>query len=65
MNVLRHYITNITFLKPLEIIENNDCFYIFELIADVNCYGNISYQKHFYLSESQYNSVIENGYYIS
>lgn len=65
MNILEHYISNIT-KHEIESGEYDGIkFTIHHLVADVNCYGNIEYQKEIDLTDDQYQSVMETGYFIA
>ena len=59
MNLLEHYVTNITYEE--EVICEWGSYY--KLIADVNCYG-LEKQKEFILLASDYKQVKEKGYYM-
>ncbi len=59
MNLLEHYVTNITKVEKIEC----DWGYYYKIIADVDCYG-MEKQKEFGLSQSDYNMVLEKGYYM-
>lgn len=60
MNILEHYVTNITSVKK----ETCEWGTIYKLKADVNCYGCIEKQKEFTLSQSDYDMVLKKGYYM-
>ena len=61
MNLLEHYVTNITHVKPIE--KNGMLF--FKVVCDVDCYGNKGIQKEVLLSEYDYEEVKSNGYYLA
>lgn len=61
MNLLEHYVTNITKVKKIE--GEFGCYY--KVVADVDCYGDIKKQKHFTLFEHQWKQVQEKGYYLA
>lgn len=61
MNVLEQYVTNIT-SENKRII---DGVIIYELVCDIECYGNVIEQKHIYLLENDYKMVKEKGYYLA
>ena len=48
MNLLEHYVTNITHEEPIE--KNGMLF--FKVVCDVDCYGNKEIQKEVLLSET-------------
>ena len=50
MNLLEHYVTNITHEEPIE--KNGMLF--FKVVCDVDCYGNKEIQKEVLLSEDDY-----------
>lgn len=56
MNLVEIYVTNI--IKHTEL---NGYHYI---IADFDCYGHKEYQKRECLTDGQYISVLQNGYYL-
>lgn len=57
MNLLEHYVTNITHEEPIE--KNGMLF--FRVVCDVDCYGNKEVQKEPYKGFDNYgsNGVIE------
>lgn len=61
MNVLEQYVTNIT-SESKRII---DGVIIYELVCDIECYGNVIEQEHIYLLENDYKMVKEKGYYLA
>lgn len=61
MNLLEHYVTNITHEEP---IENNGMLF-FKIICDVDCYGNKSIQTEVLLTKDDYAEVKSKGYYLA
>ena len=61
MNLLEHYVTNITHEEP---IENNGMLF-FNIVCDVDCYGNKAIQTEVLLTEDDYAEVKSKGYYFA
>ena len=61
MNLLEHYVTNITNEEPIE--KNGMLF--FKVVCDVDCCGNKEIQKEVFLSEDDYAEAKSNGYYLA
>ena len=61
MNLLGHYVTNITYEEPIE--KNGILF--FKVVCDVDCYGNKEIQKEVLLTEYDYAEVKSKGYYLA
>ena len=61
MNLLETWVYNITSVKRIEQGE----YALYKLKADIDCYGAKRKQVDITLSEKEYDSVIQNGYYIS
>ena len=61
MNILEHYVTNITSERVLYYLDTD----VYVLVADVICYGNIEKQKEIHLTSLEYNMVKEKGYYLA
>lgn len=61
MNLLEHYVTNITHEEPIE--KNGMLF--FRVVCDVDCYGNKEVQKEVLLTEDGYERVKNTGYYLA
>lgn len=61
MNLLEHYVTNITHEEP---IENNGMLF-FKIVCDVDCYGNKAIQTEVLLTEDDYAEVKSKGYYLA
>lgn len=61
MNLLEHYVTNITHEEPIE--KNGMLF--FRVVCDVDCYGNKEVQKEVLLTEDGYERVKIKGYYFA
>lgn len=61
MNLLETYVKNIIHEEKL-IDAGYSCY---RIIADTNCYGHEEYEKELFLSEYEYKSVKEFGYYMS
>ena len=61
MNLLEHYVTNITHEEPIE--KNGMVF--FRGVCDVDCYGNKEVQKEVLLTEDGYERVKRKGYYFA
>jgi hypothetical protein len=61
MNLLEHYVTNITHVEPIE--KNGMLF--FKVVCDVDCYGNKEIQKEVLLSEDDYAEAKSKGYYLA
>ena len=61
MNVVETYVSNIT--KAEKIKEKWGDYY--KLTADTNCYGGKDKQKIFTVSESEYELILEKGYYLT
>lgn len=61
MNLLEHYVTNITHVEPIE--KNGMLF--FRVVCDVDCYGNKEVQKEVLLTEDGYERVKSKGYYFA
>lgn len=61
MNLLEHYVTNIT--REHE----TDCqgIKMYELTCDINCYGVVKKQEHILLLEGDYKMIQEKGYYLA
>ena len=57
MNLLEHYVKNITHEEP---IENNGMLF-FKIICDVDCYGNKAIQTEVLLTEDDYAEVKSKG----
>lgn len=61
MNLLETWVYNITSVKR---IEQEKCV-LYKLKADIDCYGAKRKQVDITLSEKEYDSVMQKGYYIS
>lgn len=61
MNLLEHYVTNITHEEPIE--KNGMLF--FRVVCDVDCYGNKEVQKEVFLTGDGYERVKSKGYYFA
>ena len=61
MNLLEHYVKNIT---HEELIEKNGMLF-FKVICDVDCYGNKAIQTEVLLTEDDYAEVKRKGYYFA
>lgn len=61
MNLLEHYVTNITHEEPIE--KNGMLF--FRVVCDVDCYWNKEVQKEVLLTEDGYERVKSKGYYFA
>lgn len=61
MNLLEHYVTNITHEEP---IEYNGMLF-FKVVCDVDCYGIKEIQTEVLLSEDDYAEVKSKGYYFA
>lgn len=61
MNLLEHYITNITHEEQIE--KNGMLF--FKVVCDVDCYGNKEVQTEVLLSEDDYAEAKSKGYYLA
>lgn len=61
MNVLEQYVTNIIY-EQKHIV---DVTTLYEIICDIDCYGNIEKHKCIILSENDYKMVKEKGYYLA
>lgn len=61
MNVVETYVGNIT--KAEKIQEKWGDYY--KLIADTDCYGRKDKQKIFTVSKSDYEMILEKGYYFT
>ena len=61
MNLLEHYVKNIT---HEELIEKNGMLF-FKVICDVDCYGNKVIQTEVLLTEDDYAEVKSKGYYLA
>lgn len=61
MNLLEHYVTNITHEEPIE--KNGMLF--FRVVCDVDCYGNKEVHKEVLLTEDGYERVKSKGYYFA
>ena len=61
MNLLEHYVKNITHEEPIE--KNGMLF--FKVICDVDCYGNKVIQTEVLLTEDDYAEVKSKGYYFA
>ena len=61
MNLLEHYVKNIT---HEELIEKNGMLF-FKIICDVDCYGNKAIQTEVLLTEDDYAEVKSKGYYLA
>ena len=61
MNLLEHYVTNIT---HEERIEKNGMLF-FKVVCDVDCYGNKAIQTEVLLTEDDYAEVKSKGYYFA
>lgn len=64
MNLLEIYVTNITKHEVQESSYNGQTIRIHRLVADKDCYGAKQYQVEFKVGESEYQSILNNGYYI-
>lgn len=61
MNLLEHYVTNITHEEPIE--KNGMLF--FRVVCDFDCYGNKEVQKEVLLTEDGYERLKSKGYYFA
>lgn len=61
MNLLEHYVTNITYEEPIE--KNGMLF--FKVVCDVDFYGNKEVQTELLLTEDDYAEVKSKGYYLA
>lgn len=61
MNLLEHYVTNIT----REYETDFQGVKMHELICDIDCYGNVKKQEHILLLEEDYKMIQEKGYYLA
>lgn len=61
MNVLEQYVTNIIY-EQKHIVDGTT---LYEIICDIDCYGNIEKHKCIILSENDYKMVKERGYYLA
>jgi len=61
VNLVETWVTNITDVKVIP----TDYGTLFELIADTNCYGCKKNQWQFTVTESEYDSIKNNGYYLT
>lgn len=61
MNLLEHYVTNITHEEPME----KYGMLFFKVVCDVDCYGNKKIQTEVLLSEDDYAEVKSKGYYLT
>lgn len=61
MNLLEHYVTNITHEEP---IEKNGMLFV-RVVCDVDCYGNKEVQKEVFLTEDGYERLKSKGYYFA
>ena len=61
MNLLEHYVTNIT----REYETDFQGVKMRELICDIDCYGNVKKQEHILLLEEDYKMIQEKGYYLA
>ena len=60
MNVLQIFVTKI---HKAERVDTGRGFYVWELIADTNCWGRIERNKKIKASDDDYKHIIEKGYY--
>lgn len=60
MNLLEHYVTNITHVEPIK----KNGMLLFKVVCDVDCYGNKEIQKEVLLSEDDYAEAKSKGYYL-
>lgn len=61
MNLLEHYVTNIT----REHETDYQGVKMYEMTCDINCYGNVKKQEHILLLEEDYKMIQEKGYYLA
>lgn len=61
MNLLEHYVTNITHEEPVEMYGRT----FFRVVCDVNCYGNKEIQTEVLLTEDNYAKIKSKGYYLA
>lgn len=61
MNLLEHYVTNITHVESIE----KHGMLFFKVVCDVDCYGNKEIQKEVLLSEDDYAEAKSKGYYLA
>lgn len=64
MNILEIYVSNITSDTICEKVSDGHHVRYHKLIADKNCYGAKETQVEFCVSEQDYQSIMENGYYL-
>lgn len=57
--LLEIYVDNIIYEERVKEVD----FILYKLIADTYCYGYKEYNKEFFLTEADYNSVKTKGYY--
>lgn len=63
MNLVETWVTNIT-QHVIEQLESKS-YNLHKITADFDCYGRKEYQTTKYLTESEYKSVLEKGYYLT
>lgn len=61
MNLVETYVTNIT----EHIVENKGRCNMHYIVADFNCHGHVKRQEGKWLSDCEYQSIVENGWYLS
>lgn len=61
MNLLEHYVTNITHEEPIK----KYGMLFFKVVCDVDCYGNKENQTEILLTEDDYAEVKSKGYYLA
>lgn len=60
MNLVETYVSNITMEQRHEKYQG-----VWRIVADTNCYGNRKTQQELILSNGEYTSVKEYGFYLS
>lgn len=60
MNVLQIFVTKI---HSEERVDTGRGFYVWELVANTDCWGHKEVCKSFHVSEDDYKMIIEEGYY--
>jgi hypothetical protein len=60
MNLLEHYVTNITYEEPVE----KNGMLLFKVVCDVDCCGSKKIQTEVLLTEDDYAEAKSKGYYL-
>lgn len=64
MNLLEIYVSNITKCELCQKIYDGHVVRYYKMVADKDCYGSKQSQVEFIVSESNYQSIMKNGFYM-